>query len=146
VIILAEYEPRKNEITVNSQLWSLPYTAYTVIELAESIIIHYSWVDVGSAPPFRDFYSGRTIWCYKKLDQSVLWYIEEPPVARNNKGIIWNRSMILSNGEKFGDDEAYCGIHYTEQLDIIRVHTTGSRLFELNPFSGTVKLLQEGIK
>jgi hypothetical protein len=126
----------------------MPYYVGTFVELENSVIVCYDWDKIKVGPPYPEFYYGCTIWCYNKNDKSIKWIIEEPPIARNDDGVIWNREgvSILATWPIGHRNECYLDISYSKYDDALSADTTGARRFRVNQETGEVTLIATGLR
>jgi hypothetical protein len=144
--ILKILKPESKEVIINNKQWIFPYRVWNLIELEKVIIVHFLSKEFREHCP-KEIYIGCNIWCYNKNDKSVKWIIEEPPIAINDDGIIWNRTgaAIPSDWPKTDRDECYLDISYSKYDDTLDADTTGARRFRVDPDTGKVTLIATGI-
>lgn len=159
--ILKTLHPESKEVTLDGEVWDLPYKVWDLIELEKVIIVHFLSKEFRENCP-KDIYIGCNIWCYNKNDKSIKWIIEEPPLAYIN-GKLWNRGLSPAN-PTINRDECYMDIgaqneYYKSRADnelaLIKVKplkpilystTTGARGFLVNEDTGKVTLIRTGLR
>ena len=146
--ILSQLEPESKIVYINNTKWNFPYRVWNLIELDQSIIVHFlSQEFIDNTPP--DIYRGCNIWCYDKATRGVKWVVEEPPIAYNQYGIIWNRNNapnMPKDWPKIDRDECYMNVWYSKYDDSIAADTSGARRFQIDPENGKVTLIATGIR
>jgi hypothetical protein len=146
--ILSQFNPGNKIFLIYGQEWVFPYKVWNLLELEHTIIVCFSWEELERSPP-EGIYRGCNIWCYDKATRGVKWVVEEPPIAYNQYGIIWNRNNapnMPKDWPKIDRDECYMNVWYSKYDDSIAADTSGARRFQIDPENGKVTLIATGIR
>jgi len=134
--ILSQLEPESKIVHLNNTKWNFPYRIWNLIELDQSIIVHFLSQEFIDNTP-EGIYRGCNIWCYDKATRGVKWIVEEPPNCIRGFSTLFPDMSI---------DECYMNVWYSKYDDSIAADTSGARRFQIDPENGKVTLIATGIR